>query len=295
MQTASPLPGKGLLSVEWMAQSSHRAPHKPDLRPLPWERGTSSSAEGERVAQGAPRSWGRDNRGHLGHTRLHVTGHGAAGECPSRNQTTGCGPTLALTAPGCGRRLAPETPSPQEARTCEVSSSSRKCPEPPAPEDPEGARSRTKFTAEQLRELERSFREQRYIGGNEKRRLSRVLKLSELRIKTWFQNRRMKFKRQSQDARVEAFFSSLLLPYSSYPELPTADCLQRSPLSGPTPACTASPDGHPSASLQPSHGLSGLQPVPLTALGFYPYAPAVLPLPLHGEYSSPRFHPYFPS
>ncbi|NXL24554.1 VEX1 protein, partial [Setophaga kirtlandii] len=62
-------------------------------------------------------------------------------------------------------------------------------------------RPRTKFSAAQLRELERSFREQRYIGAGEKRRLAAVLNLSQSQIKTWFQNRRMKFKRQTQDAR----------------------------------------------------------------------------------------------
>ncbi|NWW12235.1 VEX1 protein, partial [Oreocharis arfaki] len=62
-------------------------------------------------------------------------------------------------------------------------------------------RSRTKFSAAQLQELERSFREQRYIRAGEKQRLAAVLDLSQSQIKTWFQNRRMKFKRQTQDAR----------------------------------------------------------------------------------------------
>ncbi|NXN41341.1 VEX1 protein, partial [Rhinoptilus africanus] len=62
-------------------------------------------------------------------------------------------------------------------------------------------RPRTKFSAAQLQELERSFREQRYIGASEKRRLAAALSLSQSQIKTWFQNRRMKFKRQTQDAR----------------------------------------------------------------------------------------------
>ncbi|NXK58636.1 VEX1 protein, partial [Sylvietta virens] len=82
-----------------------------------------------------------------------------------------------------------------------------------SPRDPEAAehspgheavppgRSRTKFSAAQLQELERSFRQQRYIGAGEKRRLAAVLNLSQSQIKTWFQNRRMKFKRQTQDAR----------------------------------------------------------------------------------------------
>ncbi|NXS52949.1 VEX1 protein, partial [Brachypteracias leptosomus] len=62
-------------------------------------------------------------------------------------------------------------------------------------------RPRTKFSAAQLQELERSFREQRYIGASEKQRLAAVLNLSQSQIKTWFQNRRMKFKRQTRDAR----------------------------------------------------------------------------------------------
>ncbi|NWZ22231.1 VEX1 protein, partial [Asarcornis scutulata] len=62
-------------------------------------------------------------------------------------------------------------------------------------------RPRTKFSAAQLQELERSFREQRYIGASEKRRLAALLNLSQSQIKTWFQNRRMKFKRETQDAR----------------------------------------------------------------------------------------------
>ncbi|NWH16483.1 VEX1 protein, partial [Grus americana] len=66
---------------------------------------------------------------------------------------------------------------------------------------PVPGRPRTKFSAAQLQELERSFREQRYIGASEKRRLAAVLNLSQSQIKTWFQNRRMKFKRQTQDAR----------------------------------------------------------------------------------------------
>uniref|UniRef100_A0A8B9G6U4 Homeobox domain-containing protein n=1 Tax=Amazona collaria TaxID=241587 RepID=A0A8B9G6U4_9PSIT len=84
-------------------------------------------------------------------------------------------------------------------------------------------RPRTKFSAAQLQELERSFREQRYIGASEKRRLAAVLNLSQSQIKTWFQNRRMKFKRQARDARVEALFSGLFLPYCCYPDIATSN------------------------------------------------------------------------
>ncbi|NXX90772.1 VEX1 protein, partial [Centropus bengalensis] len=62
-------------------------------------------------------------------------------------------------------------------------------------------RPRTKFSSVQRQELERSFREQRYLGASEKRRLAAALDLSQGQIKTWFQNRPMKFKQQTQDAR----------------------------------------------------------------------------------------------
>lgn len=43
-------------------------------------------------------------------------------------------------------------------------------------------RPRTKFSAAQLRELERSFCEQRYIGTSEKRRLAALLNLSQSQV-----------------------------------------------------------------------------------------------------------------
>ncbi|NWR05674.1 VEX1 protein, partial [Paradoxornis webbianus] len=90
---------------------------------------------------------------------------------------------------------------PGESRPCPLESPrEREATERRSPGH-EAGRSRTKFSAAQLQELERSFREQRYIGAGEKRRLAAVLNLSQSQIKTWFQNRRMKFKRQTQDAR----------------------------------------------------------------------------------------------
>ncbi|NXT86728.1 VENT1 protein, partial [Anhinga rufa] len=59
-----------------------------------------------------------------------------------------------------------------------------------------GRRLRTAFSAEQLSTLESSFRRQRYLGAAERRQLAGRMRLSEGQIKTWFQNRRMKLKRQ---------------------------------------------------------------------------------------------------
>ncbi|KAM9612048.1 uncharacterized protein ACIBXB_000333 [Morphnus guianensis] len=75
-----------------------------------------------------------------------------------------------------------------------------------------GRRLRTAFSAEQLSTLESSFQRQQYLGAAERRKLAGRMRLSEVQIKTWFQNRRMKLKRQLQELRTEPFCSPPL-PY----------------------------------------------------------------------------------
>ncbi|XP_030060666.1 homeobox protein vex1 [Microcaecilia unicolor] len=66
-------------------------------------------------------------------------------------------------------------------------------------------RHRTAFSAQQLSTLEKTFCQQKYLRANERHRLADRLKLSEVQIKTWFQNRRMKMKRQMQDTSPYTF------------------------------------------------------------------------------------------
>lgn len=69
----------------------------------------------------------------------------------------------------------------------------------PALRTPSGKRcrkSRTVFTDLQLRVLEKKFSEQRYLDSTNRTRLSQILGLNEAQVKTWFQNRRMKWKRR---------------------------------------------------------------------------------------------------
>nr|XP_033799321.1 homeobox protein vent1-like [Geotrypetes seraphini] len=66
-------------------------------------------------------------------------------------------------------------------------------------------RLRTAFSAQQLSTLEKTFCQQKYLRANERHRLADRLKLSEVQIKTWFQNRRMKMKRQMQDTSPYTF------------------------------------------------------------------------------------------
>ncbi|XP_063526489.1 homeobox protein VENTX isoform X2 [Pongo pygmaeus] len=69
-------------------------------------------------------------------------------------------------------------------------------------------RVRTAFTTEQVRTLEGVFQHHQYLSPLERKRLAREMQLSE--IKTWFQNRRMKHKRQMQDPQLHSPFSGSL-------------------------------------------------------------------------------------
>uniref|UniRef100_A0A8C5PL39 Homeobox domain-containing protein n=1 Tax=Leptobrachium leishanense TaxID=445787 RepID=A0A8C5PL39_9ANUR len=170
-------------------------------------------------------------------------------------------------------------------------------------EDSSSSRPRTKFSEEQLQELEKSFTENRYIGASEKKRLSNVLKLSETQIKTWFQNRRMKFKRQRQDARVDAFFSRLYLPYYSYSDVQTPSCSLQPDLAMPVPfppppppPLPPQPGSLPYNSMHPVRpGISGHHPappiLPPTNYGPCPLPPMLLH-PMLNEPSGLRFNPY---
>ncbi|RXM36584.1 Homeobox protein not2 [Acipenser ruthenus] len=60
-------------------------------------------------------------------------------------------------------------------------------------------RVRTVFTPEQLDRLEREFLKQQYMVGTERVDLAQTLNLSETQVKVWFQNRRIKWRKQSHE------------------------------------------------------------------------------------------------
>ncbi|CAF1432995.1 unnamed protein product [Adineta ricciae] len=60
-------------------------------------------------------------------------------------------------------------------------------------------RIRTIFTPEQLERLELEFDKQQYMVGNERFYLATTLDLTEAQVKVWFQNRRIKWRRQALD------------------------------------------------------------------------------------------------
>lgn len=59
-------------------------------------------------------------------------------------------------------------------------------------------KSRTVFTDLQLRILEKTFSEQKYLDTSSRAKLAQTLGLNETQVKTWFQNRRMKWKKDTK-------------------------------------------------------------------------------------------------
>ena len=58
------------------------------------------------------------------------------------------------------------------------------------------SRTRTIFTREQICELEANFKQKKYLSTPERYELAKNLGLNAVTVKTWFQNKRMKWKRE---------------------------------------------------------------------------------------------------
>ncbi|XP_029465958.1 homeobox protein Nkx-2.3 [Rhinatrema bivittatum] len=77
------------------------------------------------------------------------------------------------------------------------------------PEDSDRPKQRSRrkprvlFSQAQVFELERRFKQQRYLSAPEREHLANSLKLTSTQVKIWFQNRRYKCKRQRQEKSLE--------------------------------------------------------------------------------------------
>uniref|UniRef100_A0A8D3DPQ3 Homeobox protein Nkx-2.5 n=1 Tax=Scophthalmus maximus TaxID=52904 RepID=A0A8D3DPQ3_SCOMX len=78
-----------------------------------------------------------------------------------------------------------------------------KAQDPDRPRPRRRRKPRVLFSQAQVYELERRFKQQRYLSAPERDQLAGVLKLTPTQVKIWFQNRRYKCKRQRQDQSLE--------------------------------------------------------------------------------------------
>ncbi|XP_059723215.1 homeobox protein BarH-like 2 [Haemorhous mexicanus] len=99
------------------------------------------------------------------------------------------GSSQVLPAQPCVGTVGSEIP-PSEAP---VSSESEA--EQPPPRSKKPRRSRTIFTEIQLMGLEKKFQKQKYLSTPDRLDLAQSLGLTQLQVKTWYQNRRMKWKK----------------------------------------------------------------------------------------------------
>ncbi|XP_069818108.1 homeobox protein Nkx-2.6 [Dendropsophus ebraccatus] len=76
---------------------------------------------------------------------------------------------------------------------------SRREEPPERPRQSQRRKPRVLFSQVQVYELERRFRQQKYLSAPEREQLASGLKLTPTQVKIWFQNRRYKCKRQRQD------------------------------------------------------------------------------------------------
>uniref|UniRef100_K7F7L5 VENT homeobox n=1 Tax=Pelodiscus sinensis TaxID=13735 RepID=K7F7L5_PELSI len=218
---------KAPFSVEWLSQSSQATSERPQR--AEGARGSSrgffsplgnpacSSSPAPQPLQPAGRASQRGQRGEA----IKSLDNGPKGE-------TLLDPSSVRAAPAAAQRAwsAAESGSEWESGRSE-------CQSPEAPSGKGSRRLRTAFSVEQISTLESSFKRHKYLGSAERRKLAAKMQLSEVQIKTWFQNRRMKLKWQLQEMRLEPFYSPV--PLGARPRAP-APAL-------PLPAAPGSPPG----------------------------------------------------
>uniref|UniRef100_A0A8C4Q592 NK2 homeobox 5 n=1 Tax=Eptatretus burgeri TaxID=7764 RepID=A0A8C4Q592_EPTBU len=149
------------------------------------------------------------------HIQLPTVGSPAHSAPCSNEDARGCCLHLlpVFSSPGavqsCDSNPEEESPGdPDEPNSCLLGKSEQpKKSSSLGEERPSRPRQRRKprvlFSQAQVFELERRFKQQRYLSAPEREHLASLLKLTSTQVKIWFQNRRYKCKRQRQDRSLE--------------------------------------------------------------------------------------------
>ncbi|KAM9362944.1 homeobox protein Nkx-2.5-like [Symphorus nematophorus] len=144
---------------------------------------------------------GEDNLAYL--SALAVRGEDDRGE-------TSLSPDMYVHPGLQGAKLEAAELDEQESKSCglvsreEASEGGQGDSERPVQKQRSRRRPRVLFSQAQVFELERRFKQQRYLSAPEREHLATTLKLTSNQVKIWFQNRRYKCKRQRQDKSLEA-------------------------------------------------------------------------------------------
>ncbi|XP_077992788.1 uncharacterized protein LOC144446821 [Glandiceps talaboti] len=147
-------------------------------------------------------------------------------------------------------------------------------------------RARTAFSNDQVLKLEKMFREQKYLSTTEREEFAEKIGLSDIQIKTWFQNRRMKWKRQRKDdSHSEADPDTQVSPLSYFNSMHTSPLRTSHSTVYPPRVMTTSSQPQPMTTVR-------LQPTPSYTMMPMSYPTTAVPLPYHSI--SPMNATYIP-
>ncbi|VVD00257.1 T-cell leukemia homeobox protein 3 [Leptidea sinapis] len=122
---------------------------------------------------------------------------------------------------------------------------------------PKRKKPRTSFTRLQIAELEKRFHKQKYLASAERASLAKTLKMTDAQVKTWFQNRRTKWRRQTAEEREAERQAANRLMLSLQAEALSKGYMPEPPAGAPLSALHY--QNAPSSAPPPNTALSALQ------------------------------------